>query len=262
MFKVVFFLWRRADFDRQRFIDYYETRHAVLSHRIVPQPNDFRRNYPFWGKDVHSASGGAVFGMAPFDVMTELFHDNRSGFQAQLDTVTHSPAKELMAQDELNFLNRDQQVLLIVDERGGSGAGSPASASGKLIRYARRARGLGAVEFRDRYEGDAAASIRSAIPGVIEHRRSYPLFDDPMSYIGNWHIQGRPDPTAFPLDLIEEVWLSDAANLEHAREALRSQTDLVDSLGSQVVVVEEHRSDLGRRMAPVAGRPRAAPTGG
>jgi hypothetical protein len=184
--------------------------------------------------------------------MTELYHDDRSGFEAQLETVTRSPVRELMEEDELKFLNRDQQILLIVDERGRSGAPSVAEAHGKLIRYVRRAGGLGREEFRDLYEREVASTITRAVPGVIEHRRSYPLFDHPMSYVGNWHIQGKPDSSKFPLDLIEEVWLSESADLALARNSLDGQRVLVCPEQTQTLLLEEYRSDMGRRMAPVA----------
>jgi hypothetical protein len=258
LFKVAFFLWRRTDFDRDRFIDYYENRHAVLSHQLIPQPLDFRRNYPVWGQDLLSRSRPGVFGMEPFDVMTELFHADRSSFAAQVTTVTKSPARELMAEDELNFLNRNRQVLLVFDEFGGSGALSFAGAAAKLIRFVRRSSELSAGQFRDAYESDAAPLLAHAIPKAVEYRRSYPLFDDPASYAGNWHIQGRPDSSMFPLDLFEEFWLADSADIALVGELLSKPVPLVDTNTTHTVRVDELRSGQGTRMAPVAGRSASA----
>jgi hypothetical protein len=252
MFKVAFFLWRRSDFNRARFIDYYENRHAVLSMRIIPQPLDFRRNYPIWDDAQLSRARPCVFGMEPFDVMTELFHTDQSGFAAQVSTVTRSPAKELMAEDELNFLNRNQQVLLIFDEVGGTGAASPAAAAAKLIRYVRRSPELSMEQFRDAYEKEAAPRL-AGTPGVVEYRRNYPLFDHPMSYAGNWHTQGRPDSRIFPLDLYEEFWLTDSADLPLVRQLLDEARPLIEPGTTHTVRADEHRSNLGTRMAPVAG---------
>jgi hypothetical protein len=253
MFKVAFFLWRRADFDRERFINYYEHQHAVLSMRIIPQPLDFRRNYPLWDQAQLSGSEPCVFAMEPFDVMTELFHTDQSGFQAQVSTVTRSPAKELMAEDELNFLNRNQQVLLIFDELGGRGESSPTAAAAKLVRYVRRAPDLSVEKFRQVYEKEGAPPM-SKLRGVLEYRRNYPLFDHPMSYAGNWHTQGRPDRQVFPLDLYEEFWLSDSADVPGMRNLLSQPQSIIDPQTTRTVRVEELRSNLGKQMAPVAGR--------
>jgi hypothetical protein len=69
MFKVIFFLWKRAGMSRGEFINYYEVSHANLGKHedgsgelLVPIAIDYRRNYPLWnGDDGISGHRLAVF---------------------------------------------------------------------------------------------------------------------------------------------------------------------------------------------------------
>jgi len=252
MFKLVFFLWRRHDFSHEQYRDYYENIHAVLGSTIaLPRAQDFRRNYPLWPADLLSLEKPAVFGMAPFDSMTELWHASRSNFDAQVATVTRSPVKEQMAEDELRFLDREQQILLVVDEVGAS-TKSPVSVGMKLVHYACRNREIDSAEFRRINEEKRVPRIASQMKELLEYRRSYPLFDEPLSYVGGHHNPGRPDSATFPLDVIEEFWLP---NMERAGEALKLLNDgdeINDPLTSIPLLVSERRSDFGEQMAPVA----------
>ena len=126
-----------------------------------------------------------------------------------------------------------------------------------MIRYVRRAPDLSVEKFRQVHEKEAVPRL-SQLRGVVEYRRNYPLFDHPMSYAGNWHTQGRPDRQVFPLDLYEEFWLSDAADISRVRELLNQPQASIDPATTHTVRVEELRSNLGKRMAPVAGRASSA----
>src|ERR1700744_3808998 len=97
MFKVMFFLWRRPDLTRRQFIEHYEQGHVPLSYQTVPPAVDFRRNYPLWDGPLEPTS---VFGLPPFDGMTELFHYDRTGFEAQLAAVKVAPAGRRQAEGE------------------------------------------------------------------------------------------------------------------------------------------------------------------
>jgi hypothetical protein len=237
MFKVVFFLWRRDGSTRAQFRDHYEGGHTTLTvsddttEALVPEAGDYRRNYPVWGPNPP-----ALFGPEPFDVMTEMWFPDRTGFEAQLETVTTSPGRERIAEDEAHFLRRDHQVLFVVDEFG-NGASREVDAV-KVLRIGRRAAGLDRAAFRERYEATAER------PGLLGHRRNYPLFDHPLSFQGGHHNQQRPDESVFPIDLVEEFWLPAGA------EAPTPDGALLDD--AVTVRVDECRSPWGRLAAPLA----------
>jgi hypothetical protein len=253
MFKVIFFLWRRADFTREMFVDYYERTHNFLGTRLVPpRPTDYRRTYPGWSPEFLASGRTAVFGLPPFDVMTELWHEDRSGFEGQLQTVTRSPTKELMAEDEGKFMNRDQQILLIAEEHGRPAGAIDRQARTKLLRYARRSPGLAEGEFKARYEREVAPELARVIPGMVDYRRNYPLYDDPLSYVGGHHNPSKPGDDSRSLDLIEEIWLSASTDARAVDAQLASRTALLDATASLVTAAREFRSDYGRAMAPVA----------
>jgi hypothetical protein len=253
MFKVVFFLWRRADFSRARFIDYYENSHAGLTKQdgtdelLVPEAVDYRRNFPIWRTEHHP-----VFPGPHFDVMTEMWFNGQSEFEDQLKVVTTSPGRERISADEAKFLDRTRQALFIVTECATetSHADGPLT---KLVHFGRRQPQVSRQQFRERYER-VAGDFGQQISGLVEHRRNYPLFEHPLSFQGGHHNQSAPDDTAFPLDLVEEFWLRDGADVAGLGATVRTASEgLIDQLRTPIVPVEEFRSPWGRPAAPGAG---------
>ncbi|HEV7975679.1 EthD domain-containing protein [Amycolatopsis sp.] len=250
MFKVVFFLWRRADFSRAQFIDYYENSHANLTKHdgtdelLVPKALDYRRNFPIWRTEQHP-----VFDGPHFDVMTEMWFNRQSEFEEQLKTVTTSPGKERISADEAKFLDRARQALFIVTECATeiSHADDPLT---KIVRFGQRQPQVSRQQFGKRYER-AARDFSRQISGLVEHRRSYPMFEHPLSFQGGHHNQTAPDDTAFPLDLVEEFWLRKGADISAMNTTVQNASEgLLDQPRSPIVPVEEFRSPWGRPAAP------------
>ena len=51
-----------------------------------------------------------------FDCITEFWYDDMDGAQASLDTL-NSDAGQVIRDDEATFMDKDKQVVLLVDER-------------------------------------------------------------------------------------------------------------------------------------------------
>jgi len=258
MFKVVFFLWRRSDLTRQEFLRYYEDNHSQLGARILPRSVDMRRSYPIWdtslGHPDGRPDGKTVFNLAPFDSMTELWYEDRSGFENVIAEVKKSPAWETMEADETKFMNRLQQVFYAIDERGLEASENeiPKNAASKLLRYARRIPNLSHEEFKQGYEQEVAPQRSASIPGIVAYRRNYPMLGDPFSFAGGTHNTYKLDEGQFTVDLIEEIWFADPQGAQRAIGILDADAALIDKKNTFRTVVEEYRSTFGRFLAPVA----------
>ena len=187
--------------------------------------------------------------------MTEMWYEDRAACETVMSLVRQSPARDLLEEDEKRFIDREQYVYSAVDEFGVENSGSeiPTSAAIKIIRYACRAPGLSNADFRSRYERESAPPKYELLPGLVAYRRNYPVFDDPLSFIG---IYSGPSQTygknEFAVDLIEEIWADNRGKAERIFEVLDGPDRLIDEKKSFRMIFEEHRSSYGRFMAPVA----------
>jgi len=104
--KLMAFLKATPGMDRSRFARYYEEKHAPLILEIMPAIIDYRRNY-------------LPQSVAGFDVITEIWFEDRASFDAAMAVATAHPASELIASDEANFLDRAATVVVLPEEHGG-----------------------------------------------------------------------------------------------------------------------------------------------
>lgn len=112
-FKVVSLLKARADIDRARFVEYYETRHAPLILELMPNILAYRRNYV-------SAEGGFAFEETPpfdYDSVTEIWFRDRAAYDEALSVLMRPANAARLAADEEQFLDRAKTRLMVVDER-------------------------------------------------------------------------------------------------------------------------------------------------
>jgi hypothetical protein len=250
MFKLIFFLWRRQDFDRAAFIDYYENSHAIFGSNIVPRSDDYRRSYPRW--DACSGRGAdGIFGFGPFDVMTELWFRHRSGREAQLLEAAKPEVRDAVVADESRFMDRSKQAYFVVDERGSAQPGSSMErASAKIVHLCRQTPGISADEFIRRNEEERAPNLLRSIPGLVEYRRNYLVLSDPQSFAGGVDVRLELDPEMLGLSLMEEVWLDSKAAIQAAAKAFTKPDMLIDPALSFAFPVDEYRADFGEVMAP------------
>ncbi len=116
MFKVVALLSRRPDLPKAAFIQYYEDNHVRLIRSLFPQIREYRRNF------VDLTGAIIVPGALPpdFDVITELWFDDRAGYESMLAAHANPAVAGAVAADEENFLDRTRTRFFIVEEYGAS----------------------------------------------------------------------------------------------------------------------------------------------
>ena len=116
--KVIAMLKRKSGLTDDEFVAYYETRHAPLILSIAPQIRDYRRNY--LRQEGAILADGAT--QPDFDVVTELWFDDKSAFDAAMAAFTAPANAARIARDEENVFDRSRTMFFVVTERGGTRA--------------------------------------------------------------------------------------------------------------------------------------------
>lgn len=113
MFKTLTFLKRRAGTSLEDFQRYYEETHARLGERLMPQARRYVRRY------VTPVAGFPTPGDAPeadFDVITEVWCDDRSTYEAMLTDLMKPETMAIIIEDECKFIDRSKTKLFYVEE--------------------------------------------------------------------------------------------------------------------------------------------------
>lgn len=111
--KSIALLRRRADLSHAAFVAYYEANHAPLILSLLPGIVDYRRNFVDRA-DAFVSAGAAAF---DFDVVTELWWDDRAGYDAAMAVAMREDVAARIAADEANFLDRTGTRMFLVEER-------------------------------------------------------------------------------------------------------------------------------------------------
>jgi hypothetical protein len=112
-FKVMALLAKRPALSRADFIDYYENHHVPLIRGMFDGIVEYRRSY------INLDGAIMAKGVAPpdFDVVTELWFKDRSGYEAMLAGPGNPEVAKRVADDEEHFLDRGKTRFFVVDER-------------------------------------------------------------------------------------------------------------------------------------------------
>ena len=102
--KLVAFLKKRSDLDREDFIAWYEANHVPTIREVTPGLVDYRRNY------LPETIGGA-------DVITELTYASREAFDHAMDIASKSPASDRIAADQAHLFDPEGIRITLVEER-------------------------------------------------------------------------------------------------------------------------------------------------
>ena len=108
MIKAMVFMSKRADVDRQAFIDYYEGNHTALVRRVFPTIGDYRRNYLNFEEQPADHPG--------FDVVTEISFETEADWEAFVGHLASPELIDQIAADESNFMDRSKHRFFRVDE--------------------------------------------------------------------------------------------------------------------------------------------------
>jgi len=115
MIKFVAILARRPDISHEEFRAYYEDKHVPLIREINPWMSDYRRSYV----DFATVTGGMTMTTdwkPDFDVITEIWFEDRAAFDQSKAALTEPAAAERIATDEARFLDRSRKRMFFVDE--------------------------------------------------------------------------------------------------------------------------------------------------
>jgi uncharacterized protein (TIGR02118 family) len=112
MYKAIALLKAKAGLSRADFIKYYETRHAPLMASIIPNLRGYHRNYIDL-KDAFIFAGATP---PDFDSITELWFDDRAGYEKMVETVSRPEIAKIIADDEENVFDRSKTRMFVVEE--------------------------------------------------------------------------------------------------------------------------------------------------
>ena len=118
MIKAIALLKKRPSLTQEDFIAYYETRHSALILRLLPGIVDYRRNFV----QREAAYVFAEAGPIDFDVVTELWFENRAAYDAAMAKAAEPEIARLIAEDEEQIFERGATRMFLVEERGGRSA--------------------------------------------------------------------------------------------------------------------------------------------
>ena len=112
MYKSIALLKAKPGMSREDFVHYYETRHAPLIRSLLPQIVEYRRNFI----DVEGAIVFANAKLPDFDVITELWFQNRADYDRMLTAHENPEVGGAIARDEENCFDRRKTRFFVVEE--------------------------------------------------------------------------------------------------------------------------------------------------
>lgn len=113
MFKVMILIKRRPGMSMEEFIDYYETRHAVLGASTLPMMTGYVRHYlrPLGS---HVGDGAAEL---PYDVLTEITFKDEGGFHEAMAVLAVPETAAEITADEAKLFDRSTITFMHVEDR-------------------------------------------------------------------------------------------------------------------------------------------------
>jgi len=129
----------------------------------------------------------------------------------------------------------------------------------KAMVFLRRKKGITREQFIAHYENVHVKLFQKLFPPIPDYRRNYPVYDDPLTFMGAFdHAQGLED-SSLSYDSITEVWFEDRKGFEELYRLLREpelakiistdEENFLDRDSMRVLVVEEHRAEEHRKRA-------------
>jgi hypothetical protein len=112
LFKAIALLTCKPGLPRADFIHYYEHHHAPLLWSLFPWFVEYRRNF----LDVEGAIIFANAKLPDFDVVTELWFENRAGYERMLADHENPEVSGAIARDEENCFDRTKTRFFVVEE--------------------------------------------------------------------------------------------------------------------------------------------------
>jgi hypothetical protein len=112
MLKQLVLLKRRPGMTLEEFEEYYETRHSLLGIKYMPLARRYFRRYV---KPEPNPVTGQVVEL-DFDVITEIWWDNREDFEATMKTIGEAELNTIFREDEKNIFSSHNNAVFTVEE--------------------------------------------------------------------------------------------------------------------------------------------------
>jgi hypothetical protein len=112
MFKIVCFLKRKPGISREEFIKYYESNHRLIGERSCSNWRRYVRRYLAPLPDVVTGEAGTF----EYDVVTEMWFDDRAGYDSAVRELSKPEISAVIAADEENLFDRGKNRLFCVEE--------------------------------------------------------------------------------------------------------------------------------------------------
>jgi EthD domain len=134
MFKVMMLLKRKPGMSLQEFIERYESEHVPLAERYATRIKHYARHYLHPGSYVIH---GDEVAEPEYDVITELWYDDRDAFEQQQESLRGRPdAIAAVIADEEKIFDRTKSRTVYVEDHvsdlrriTGGGAANPSQGS-------------------------------------------------------------------------------------------------------------------------------------
>lgn len=125
MLKVLIFAKRRPGTTREQLMEVYEKAHIPMTSDLVrrkklPPLVDYRRNY-LRQETSQGHEGPTTAGNLDFDVMTEVWFADESGFAANRVALQNPEIAQMIQDDLTSFLDVASMRYVMVDEYRGGG---------------------------------------------------------------------------------------------------------------------------------------------
>jgi uncharacterized protein (TIGR02118 family) len=120
MIKIIFMLKRKPGTSREQFRQHYENSHVKLAQKYIGHLLEkYIRNYPVFAS-LNPSNQPAGSPPTPYDfeydVVTEMYLKDEAAV-AEMTRIFHDPAiNPILVEDELRFLDRDQTLMLVIDQ--------------------------------------------------------------------------------------------------------------------------------------------------
>jgi uncharacterized protein (TIGR02118 family) len=110
--KVMALIKRNPRLSMQEFVEYYENKHAPLVAQLSPLIAEYRRNYVWPGVGAKLLEDRE----AACDAITEAWFASEEDFRDYRQEAARPEHRQLIIEDEKNFMDRDATQMFVVKE--------------------------------------------------------------------------------------------------------------------------------------------------
>jgi len=114
--KLMLLFTRKPEVSPEEFREYYETKHAPLSLKLLPFFKTYKRNYVRRDLSYDPGTEGSTNSGPDFDVATEITFETRADYDRMMQAFGDPEIMSQIIADEENFIDRSCLQMFFVDE--------------------------------------------------------------------------------------------------------------------------------------------------